>query len=84
MKKICENCHKVIKKKEWHFQVDEHKDGKIVGTKYVHKECQDRFNAQMNQGNMQGLKLAAELMKKAEGMMQQIGFPEPIKTVVIK
>lgn len=42
--RICMSCNKFIGIKEHYFEVIENKDKKVIGRKFVHKNCQDTYD----------------------------------------
>lgn len=77
MIRICENCKKNIKSKEHYFEVNEFKDGKKIGVKFVHKSCQDNYDNQLKQ-NLQVNKQASEFINNANNFMEQMGMKKVV------
>lgn len=77
MKKICENCKRPIKDKDHYFEVNEHKDKKVVGTKYVHKSCQDDYDNKLKQ-SLQTNKKASEFIDNANQFLEQMGMKKVV------
>ena len=77
--KICENCKKKIdEKRDRYFKVVEYLEGKDIETKYVHKQCQDNFNNNLN-SNLELQENAKKFLNKANNMLKGMGAEEVVR-----
>ena len=73
MDKFCENCRNRIEKKQHYFEVLEWKEKKIIGKKYVHRECQTNYDNRMKQA-LSSNQHAHQLLGRLGNLMDNLGI----------